>query len=699
MIVLLASHAWIYWRHSPDAYGQPHLNSPAARAAIDPESDRTAGFVAVPRYQPDGPINPAPPVIIHYEDWHRSQADKKEILILLHGSPGRVGSFRSLVPELNKDLYAIAPDLPGFGRSTREIPNYGIRAQARYMLAFMDALGIQSAHFWAYSMSSGIVLEMSRMAPDRIESAIFYGGIGIQAGEGSGDYTIEHLKYRAGYVCFYLLPELIPHFGLIPDRSYRHSFIRNFMDTDQRPLRTALENFPAPLLILHGVRDPLVLPWVAEEHHRLAPHSQLVMLPGSHFLIFHTDGVHVLAAETNRFLRELQQSQSIKEFTHYEARPDAEIELPLDLSIEPGSAISAWTRLLGIISGTFVSEDLTCISVGLLIRARQLDFFTGLLGCYVGIFLGDVGLYFLGVMVRLGLLRWRKAAALLQHDRLQGLADRFDREGWKLIIMSRFLPGTRFPVYTGAGLIGGHATRLILFALIAGLLWTPLLVLLTAFYGAGILELANQVFGVGWLALACTLIVLYLMVRAALMLLSTEGRYRLWARLERLRRPEFWPPLLFYAPLIPVVAYLIVRYRGFESVAAVNPGIEDGGFIGESKAAILKRLPAEVVPDFVLIPVGTVLERMQAIDTHIRKRGWTFPLIVKPDAAQRGVGLRLVRNRQEIVAYLPDHPLPLVLQVYHPGPYEAGVFYVRHPNEVRGRIFSITDKVFPILIG
>ncbi|MCB1322461.1 MAG: alpha/beta fold hydrolase, partial [Leptospiraceae bacterium] len=171
MIVLLASHAWIYWRHSPDAYGQPHLNSPAARAAIDPESDRTAGFVAVPRYQPDGPINPAPPVIIHYEDWHRSQADKKEILILLHGSPGRVGSFRSLVPELNKDLYAIAPDLPGFGRSTREIPNYGIRAQARYMLAFMDALGIQSAHFWAYSMSSGIVLEMSRMAPDRIESA------------------------------------------------------------------------------------------------------------------------------------------------------------------------------------------------------------------------------------------------------------------------------------------------------------------------------------------------------------------------------------------------------------------------------------------------------------------------------------------------------------------------------------------------
>ena len=38
-------------------------------------------------------------------------------------------------------------------------------------------------------------------------------------------------------------------------------------------------------------------------------------------------------------------------------------------------------------------------------------------------------------------------------------------------------------------------------------------------------------------------------------------------------------------------------------------------------------------------------------------------------------------------------------QTYHPGPYEAGVFYVRHPDEPTGRIFSVTDKAFPTITG
>jgi hypothetical protein len=43
--------------------------------------------------------------------------------------------------------------------------------------------------------------------------------------------------------------------------------------------------------------------------------------------------------------------------------------------------------------------------------------------------------------------------------------------------------------------------------------------------------------------------------------------------------------------------------------------------------------------------------------------------------------------------------VPLLAQHYHPGPYEAGIFYYRIPTEPRGHIFSITDKRFPVLIG
>src|SRR5204863_7531177 len=41
----------------------------------------------------------------------------------------------------------------------------------------------------------------------------------------------------------------------------------------------------------------------------------------------------------------------------------------------------------------------------------------------------------------------------------------------------------------------------------------------------------------------------------------------------------------------------------------------------------------------------------------------------------------------------------IIVQTYHPGPFEAGVFYIRIPGEKSGRIFSITDKKFPVIVG
>jgi hypothetical protein len=41
----------------------------------------------------------------------------------------------------------------------------------------------------------------------------------------------------------------------------------------------------------------------------------------------------------------------------------------------------------------------------------------------------------------------------------------------------------------------------------------------------------------------------------------------------------------------------------------------------------------------------------------------------------------------------------VLAQPYHPGPFEAGIFYYRHPHQPAGRIFSITDKKFSELTG
>jgi hypothetical protein len=52
----------------------------------------------------------------------------------------------------------------------------------------------------------------------------------------------------------------------------------------------------------------------------------------------------------------------------------------------------------------------------------------------------------------------------------------------------------------------------------------------------------------------------------------------------------------------------------------------------------------------------------------------------------------------ELDHHLTAAPLDLIVQEYVTG-HEFGVFYIRNPSESRGRIFSITEKQFPVVTG
>jgi hypothetical protein len=73
--------------------------------------------------------------------------------------------------------------------------------------------------------------------------------------------------------------------------------------------------------------------------------------------------------------------------------------------------------------------------------------------------------------------------------------------------------------------------------------------------------------------------------------------------------------------------------------------------------------------------------------------------VLKPDVGQRGVGVRIIRTWEAAADYFAAVDAPVIAQPYHPGPFEAGIFYYRLPGSPRGRIFSITDKQFPVLVG
>ena len=67
-------------------------------------------------------------------------------VVLLHGSPGRKEDFERVVSTIAAHAHVIVPDLPGFGASDHEVPDYSFRAHARYVDQLLEQLGIERTH-------------------------------------------------------------------------------------------------------------------------------------------------------------------------------------------------------------------------------------------------------------------------------------------------------------------------------------------------------------------------------------------------------------------------------------------------------------------------------------------------------------------------------------------------------------------------
>ena len=165
---------------------------------------------------------------------------------------------------------------------------------------------------------------------------------------------------------------------------------------------------------------------------------------------------------------------------------------------------------------------------------------------------------------------------------------------------------------------------------------------------------------------------------------------------------EFWPGWLFYTPVVIHWMVLGMRYGDFSLPTAANPHITTGGLCGESKLSILSQIGPEgqalvaAACGVVAQPDGTA-----AAEAAMQALGLGYPVVAKPDIGCNGTGVRLIRDQAGMTRYLQAFPPgeTVVLQHYVDEPNEAGIFYVRHPDEPRGKITSVTIKQPPMVVG
>jgi pimeloyl-ACP methyl ester carboxylesterase len=96
-------------------------------------------------------------------------------VVLLHGFASSVGTWKDVIPRLAREHRVIALDLKGFGWTSRPPGDYSPAAQAKLVLAVLDAKGVEEpVDLVAHSWGSSIALELALRAPKRVSKIALY---------------------------------------------------------------------------------------------------------------------------------------------------------------------------------------------------------------------------------------------------------------------------------------------------------------------------------------------------------------------------------------------------------------------------------------------------------------------------------------------------------------------------------------------
>jgi membrane protein DedA with SNARE-associated domain len=276
------------------------------------------------------------------------------------------------------------------------------------------------------------------------------------------------------------------------------------------------------------------------------------------------------------------------------------------------------SQLVALAIGTLVSEDLTCIGAGLLIAHGVLGTLPAIAACVSGIYAGDLALWVAGRSLGSRVLEWRRIRDVLPPEGIEQFRAWFNAHAAASILGSRFAPGTRLPLYVAAGAVRTSFREFAVWSLLAVSIWTPMLVGISALLGEAVASRIAM-----WVAVGRSLVVGLALIglagwRLTFLMSTKRGRQKAIASVSKTWRWEFWPMWLFYAPVALWTVWLALRYRGFGTVAAANPGMPDGGIVGESKFEILSRLPVNTtVPSAIVEPDRADL-RLERLDRLLR---------------------------------------------------------------------------------
>lgn len=229
-------------------------------------------------------------------------------LVLLHGIPSSSYLWRDVIDPLSTTFDVMAPDLLGYGDSDKRLDaDLSIAAQARYMVAFMESVGVHQAAVVGHDIGGGIAQLMAVDEPQRVARLILIDSVVdnnwpipdiARLKEPVWDQLMVNLDLRNGFrkgletgtttegvVTDELVDEWTRPFQ---DLGGRRAYLRAARALNNRDLTSRsrhIQDVETPTLILWGANDRYLEPhWADTLKHKLRDTTVEIVDPGGHFL-------------------------------------------------------------------------------------------------------------------------------------------------------------------------------------------------------------------------------------------------------------------------------------------------------------------------------------------------------------------------------------------------------------------------------
>jgi pimeloyl-ACP methyl ester carboxylesterase len=100
---------------------------------------------------------------------------------MLHGWGANLGLVWPLAEKLAAAGYRVyVPDLPGFGKTALPPNTWTVHDYVAWVLAYMDAQGIERAHLFGHSFGGRLSIVLSAQHPARVEKVVLCDAAGVK---------------------------------------------------------------------------------------------------------------------------------------------------------------------------------------------------------------------------------------------------------------------------------------------------------------------------------------------------------------------------------------------------------------------------------------------------------------------------------------------------------------------------------------